>query len=470
MSREAVNQIIDRAVVDETFFEQLRTDPERAVQGFDLDPSEASAFKSGAYDVVVRATRKDREDQTALQTKRDATATATAARRPEPALAGDGTPPPAKAPVAGLVGFFIGLIVIGGGIGAFRYFESQWPWQALGGGKAAAPAAIPAPSLGSRAKPSAVARSAPASGAAASAASAAPSAPPSAPSATAKPGASASSGQAQLRPSASPPASAAAASNAQQNEAQKAYFQAVGARLAGVVKFFGSTLADLRAGNDPSKNLGDLSNAVADLRQHFNDAAPPDQLKQQHQALVQAIPLMQSDIDQLKGAVNQKNNVQAILISGEIGSLLEQLPDEVALATQPHPELYQPIDSSQQLAHILNFEVIGQNVTARNNAPAAVVLRIGMQSGNPSPDEVSDTLRHSVMAARQSFPQAGQVRVVAFKESNGAVGGQLGTADWYCSPDARPPDAAASAAWQDSCSKVYLSVPGANGGNATVPY
>jgi hypothetical protein len=248
-----------------------------------------------------------------------------------------------------------------------------------------------------------------------------------------------------------------------------AYYQAVGVRLGNVIKSFGATLGDLRAGNDPNKDLSDLSGAIGDLRQHLNDVAPPDQLKQQHQTLTQAVPLMQADIDQLRGAVDQKNTVQAALIAGEIGSLLDQLPDEVSLATQPHPEVYQPIDSSQQLTHILNFDVISQNVTARNNAPAAVVLSIGVQSGNPSQAEVSDTLRHSIMAARQSFPQAGQVKVVAFKEANGAQGSQLGTADWYCSPDARPPGASGN--WQDSCGKVYLSLPGANGASTTtVPY
>jgi len=462
MSREAVNQIIERAVADESFFEQLRSDPEGAVQGFNLEPSEASAFKSGAYDVVVRATRKDRADQSAWDVKRAANAAA-AARSPEPTAAASAGAAAPKAPVAGLAGFFMGLIIIGGGIGAFRYVESQWPWQALGFGKVAAPATIPTPSLGARPRPSTVAPPAPASAVAPSSASR------STPATAAKPSASsAGSGQAQLRPS----PSASAAASAQQNEVDKAYFQAVGVRLANVVKSFGATLADLRAGNDPGKNLAALSTALADLQQHLSDAPPPDQLKQQHQALVQAVPLMQADVDQLKAAVNQKNTVQAVLIAGEFGSLLEQLPDEVVLATQPHPELYQPIDSSQQLTHILNFNVISQNVTARNNAPAAVVLQIGMQAGNPSPAEVSDTLRHSIMAARQSYPQAGQVRVIAFKEVNGARGGQLGTADWYCSPDARPPGASPSGNWQDSCSQVYLSMPGGNGGNnaTTVPY
>jgi hypothetical protein len=150
--------------------------------------------------------------------------------------------------------------------------------------------------------------------------------------------------------------------------------------------------------------------------------------------------------------------------------VLDQLQDEVSFAVAPHPELYQPIDSQQQLSHVVNVDVISQNVTTRNNAPASVNLRVGLQSGNPSTDVVSDTLRHTIMAARQTFPQAGQVRVTAFTESNGAVGSQLGSADWYCSPDARPPDASANSSWQDSCGKIYLTM--GSGGNSvsTVPY
>ena len=141
-------------------------------------------------------------------------------------------------------------------------------------------------------------------------------------------------------------------------------------------------------------------------------------------------------------------------------ALFNQLPDEVAFATAPHPELYQTIDSSQQLSHIQKFDVLSQNVTTRNNAAASVILRIGLQSDNPSNEEVSDTLRHGVVAARQSNPQAGQVRVMAFREVSGQVGSQVGTADWYCSPDARPPDAGGSSNWQESCNKIYLSLSG----------
>ena len=45
----------------------------------------------------------------------------------------------------------------------------------------------------------------------------------------------------------------------------------------------------------------------------------------------------------------------------------------------------------------------------------------------------------------------------------------LGTADWYCSPDARPPDASGSSGnWQDYCGKIYLSMPGASGAGSSV--
>jgi hypothetical protein len=465
MSREAVNQIIDRAVGDESFFELLRTKPDQAIQGYELDVSETSALKSGAYDVVVRARRKDRGEQSAREAARTAPAAAAAPAAQQP-VASAPAQPPVRGAVAGLAGFLIVLVLVGGGIGAFRYFETQWPWQALGFGRAAAPASIPAPSLGSRAKP--------ASSAGPSAASSAGAKP--APSAAASGGVPAAasaqpSGQAQLRPSsgASAPASAVAsgAANPQRTAADKAYFQSVGARLSTVLRSFAATVADLRAGNDPGKNLNDLASAVTDSRQHLDDAPPPDQLKQQHAALAQALPLLQGNVDQLKGAIEQKNGIQAILIAAQIDALLNQLPDEVAFATTPHPELYQPIDSSQQLSHIQNFDVISQNVTSRNYAPAAVVLRIGVQSANPSNDEIADTLRHSVVAARQTYPQAGQVRVVALKEVNGTTGSQLGTADWYCSPDARPPDGGSSN-WQDTCGKIYVSISGAS--PTTVPY
>jgi hypothetical protein len=474
MSRQAVNQIIERAVGDEAFFEMLRNRPDEAIQGYELDASEASAFKSGAYNVVVRATRQDRNADAELQAQRAARASAP---KDAPVLADTALQRPAKAPIAGLAGFFIGIVIIGGGLGAYRYFQSQWPWQTLGVGKVAAPAAIPSPSLGARPKPSGQPSRSAATSAVASPSASAQAAPPRSAAAKPAPSASAPAGtasQATLRQSPSASPSAAAASTAQQSEAQKAYFQAVGGRMATLLKSFAATLTDLRGGSDPTKDLSDLSNAASDLRQHLGDAPPPDQLKQQHQALTQAMPLFQAAADQLKSAVEQKNNVQALLVAAEMGALLDQVPDEVAFATAPHPELYQAIDSSQQLSHIQNFDVLSQNVTSRNSAPASVSLRIGLPSDNPSKDEVSDTLRHSVVAARQSFPQAGQVRVIAFKDANGSVGNQIGTADWYCSPDARPPDAGSSSGnWQDYCGKIYVSVPGSggSGGNVTaVPY
>jgi hypothetical protein len=470
MSREAVNQIIDRAVADDAFFDLLRSNPDQAIQGYDLDAAEASAFRSGAYNVVVRGTRKDREEEAAWRAKREAPVMAAA--RPGPELAETPLQRQPKLPIAGLVGFFAGLLILGGGIGGFRYFEHQWPWQALGFGKAAAPGAIPAPSLGARAKPSASpARSAAASSAPSGSPASSGAASPQRSAAAASPS-NRGTGQATLRPSPTA-APSSSASPADQSAADKAYFQAVGSRLATVLKTFSTTLNAIRGGSDPSTNLNDLTNAVSDLRQHLSDAPPPNQLRQQHQTLVQAVPLFQAGLDQLKSAIDQKNTVQQILVAAEMSALLEQVPDEVAFATAPHPELYQQIDSSQQLSHIQNFDVLSQNVTSRNSTPAAVTLRIGLQADNPSSDDVSDTLRHSIVAARQTYPQAGQIRVVAFKEVNGGIGNQLGSADWYCSPDARPPDAGGSSPsnWQDYCGKIYLSMPGSGSTNVTaVPY
>ncbi|MBV8086214.1 MAG: hypothetical protein JO247_15515 [Chloroflexi bacterium] len=467
MSREAVNQIIDRAVADDSFFELMRNDPNQAVAGYDLDEAELSAIRAGAYNVVVRATRTERDEQAALAASKAAQSVAVA----RPTLAETPAPAAPKPPIGGLIAFFAGVAIIAGGIAGFRYLgpQHQWPWQALGLAKPAAQPSIPAPTLGARPKPSATGQ------AAASPSAAAPSAAASSPAAISKPsGSAAGNGQAQLRPSTAPSASASAsaaasASGPQQAASSQAYYQAVGARMANVMKSFSNVLTALRAGNDPTKDLNDLTNELTDLKQHIDDAPPPDQLKQQHQTLGQAIPIIQSNVDPLKTAVAQKNNTQAVLYAAEIDAILNQMPDELSFATQPHPELYQAIDSSQQLGHIVNFDVISQNVTARSNTPAAVVLRIGLQSGSPSQDEVSDTLRHGVVAARQTYPQAGQVRIIAFSENNGAASNtQLGTADWYCSPDARPPDASNSNSWQDSCSKIYVTLPGNN--PSVVPY
>ena len=67
-----------------SFFELFRNNPDQAIQGYDLDEAEASALKSGAYNVVVRATRNEREEVAARQAQRTAavaapTATAIAA-------------------------------------------------------------------------------------------------------------------------------------------------------------------------------------------------------------------------------------------------------------------------------------------------------------------------------------------------------------------------------------------------------
>jgi hypothetical protein len=466
MSREAVNQIIDRAVADESFFELLRNQPDKAVEGYALETAELSAIRAGAYNVVVRATRQERQEESDLAASRAAKTSAAAYAAAQPAPMPASAQP--KMPVGGLIGFFVAVLVIGGGVGGFRYVQHQWPWQALGFAKAAAQPSIPAPTLGARPKPSGQAA---ASGAPAASAKPAPSAAGAAAAPTSAAPKPAASGQAQLRPtpqaSGSPVASASSAAG--QADASRAYYQAVGSRMASLMKSFSSVLASLRAGNDPSKDLADVSTELGDLKQHLDDAPPPDQLKQQHQTLVQAIPLLQADSDQLKTAVGQKNSVQAVLIASEMDAMLNQVPDEMAFATQPHPEIYQPVNSSQQLTHILNFDVLSQNVAARSNTPASVVLRIGVQSANPSKDEVSDTVRHGIVAARETYPQAGQVRIVAFAESNGSAGNQqIGSADWYCSPDARPPDYNASANWQDSCARVYVTLPGSS--PSVVPY
>jgi hypothetical protein len=448
VSREAVNQIIERAIADDSFFELLRNNPDQAIQGYALDESELSALRAGAYNVVVRGMRKDREDQAVLQARK--TAGPSIAAAPEPSAVGGPRPEqPRRAPVASIAAFLIWAVIIGGGIGGFRYFERQWPWQALGFGKPAAQAAIPSPSLGARPKPSGQAAASPSTSEPAQ-----PAAKPSTPN---------SSAPAQLRPSPTPAPSAgasAAAASGQSLDIERAYYQAVGSRLAKVVKDFSTTLGDLRAGNDATNDVSALSNDASDLRQHLNDAPPPDALKRQHAALLQAVPLLQGDIDQLKSALAQKNNDQAILIAAEMDALLNQVSDEVQFATTPHPELYQAINSSTPLTHVLNFDVLGQNVVARSNAPSNVTVRIALQAPNPSPDEVSDTLRHGVVAARQTYPQAGQVRVVGFSENNGTVGTQVGTADWYCSPDAKPPDANQLSSWQDACSRIYITLPG----------
>ncbi len=466
MSRETVNQIIDRAVADETYFELLRTNPDAAVAGYALDPQELSALRAGAYNVVVRATRREREEQ--APQKAPAAVAAPAVVTPPPANAAQpSAPSPARLPVGGLVGFFAGLLVIGAGLGGFRFVERQWPWEALGLTRTAQ-ATIPVPSLGARPKPSGPAQASSAARAPASAgtASTAPSA-----RAGASP-ASSPSGQAQLRSPASSAAPSAAASQAAQADADRQYYQAVGMRLAGVMQSFTNVVTALRASNDPSKDLNDLSGRLSDLQQHLGDAPPPDRLQRQHQTLGEAIPVLQADVDQMKTALSQKNAVRAQLVAIQMDAVLNQTPDEVAFANAPDPEIYQPINSVQPLAHVLNFDVLSQSVTARNNAPANVQQRIGLQSANPSSDEVADTLRHSIVAARQTFPQAGQVHVVAFTESNGNVAGQAGTADWYCSSDARPPDASASTSWQDSCSKIYINAPSGNSQSATsvVPY
>ncbi|MBV8086252.1 MAG: hypothetical protein JO247_15710 [Chloroflexi bacterium] len=499
MSREAVNQIIDRAVADDSFFELLRSDPEQATQGYELEPFEVSAFRARAYNVVVRATRREREERAAIEASR---AELAARRAAPPPLVSTPTPPSPRAPIAGLVGFLAGLLVIAGGLGGFKYFEGQWPWEALNlVRQPTAAGSIPSPTLGARPKPSASAAavaggsaragaSDTAAGASGSATGAGVSANRATPTTTssgtasapggssaaaatngagaaASPSSSAGNGQAALRPSPSAGASAAPSASAGADvAAEKAYYDAVGARLAKVISSYGGVLVDFRAGSDPTTDLTDLSSSLADLAQHLNDAPPLDALKAEHQTLSQAIPLLQGDADQLKLAANQKNGTQAALIAVEMQAVFAQLPDEIQFATVPHADFYQPVDSSQQLSHILQFDVVSQNLTAGNNSPPTVQVRIGLNTPTLSNDQVSDTLRHSVVAARQTYPQAGQVHVTAYKETNGSLGQQVGSADWYCSPSSQPPGSTAS--WQDACSKIFVTLPGSN--PAQFPY
>jgi hypothetical protein len=384
-----------------------------------------------------------------------------------------------------LVGFLAGLLVIAGGLGGFKYFEGQWPWEALGlVRQPAAAAPIPSPTLGARPKPSAsggaitgrastaATVSSAASGAPVAASqTASPQPAASAAAAASSPGPSsqAGNGQATLRPSSSSaPAGSAvpSASSGVDVAAEKAYYDAVGARLAAVVNSYGGVVVDIRAGNDPTTDLTDLSNGLSDLAKHLNDAPPSDALKPEHQTLSQAVPLLQGDADQLKLAASQKNGTQAALIAVEMQAVFAQLPDEIQFATVPHPDFFQPVDSSQQLSHIVQFDVLGQNLTTGNNGPPTVQLRIGLKAPTLSNDQLSDTLRHSIVAARQTYPQAGQVHVTAYKEANGAPGQQVGSADWYCSPSSQPPGSTAD--WQAACGKIFVTLPGAT--PAQFPY
>ncbi|MDE3074405.1 MAG: hypothetical protein KGJ86_03165 [Chloroflexota bacterium] len=455
MSKEAVNQIIERAVQDEAFFERLRTDPAGATAGFELDEAERQAFAVGAYNVVVRSTRREREEKT-RQAAQPPTEVVPATSLPQPEQPGE-PPAPGRAATAA-AGAILGLVVVLGGTGAFRYVERQWPWEALGLAKAASPASIPSPTLGARptSKPAPAGAAAASPSASPSAApSASPSAVPSASPSVPSPSAPAASGQAQLRstPAASP------SSPGEGVAVQRAYYEQVSQGLQAALKGFGATLTAIRDGKDATQPLSAFSASLADLQRQLPGAVPPDSLKQQHQALQQAVPLMVSDVDQLKGALNQKNQVQAVLIASEIDALFRELQDEVAFASAPHPDFYQAIETKQVLRHVVNFDVVSQSITQQGNSPASVQIRVALRSANPTQDEVTDTLHHGVVVARQGYPQATQVKVVGYKEASGSVGPQVGSADWYCGPNNLPGGVSSSAKWQDYCGKIYVTSP-----------
>ena len=112
MSREAVNQIIERAVNDDAYLQLLSSNPDEAIAGYDLDPMEASALRSGAYGVVVRATRRDREQRATAQAPKPAAVIPTPTRAAAPAPFSTQPAPREKTPVAGVLGFFLGIVVI----------------------------------------------------------------------------------------------------------------------------------------------------------------------------------------------------------------------------------------------------------------------------------------------------------------------------------------------------------------------
>lgn len=427
MSKDAVNQIVQRAVDDDAYFELLRTNPERATADFDLDDAERQAFSVGAYNVVVRSTRKERSEQASLAAARPSVGQTTATSSVPTAAAETGHR--ASGGGVALLTFLILIFGAAGGSLGFRYVEHQWPWQALGFGKAASPGGIPTPTLGARPQPTT------ATGSAAASASRRPAASTSA-SASAKPAASSTSSATDIA-------------------VQKAYYDGVGQRFLTVNKTYLALLTALRAGNDTAKPLSDLEAALADLKQQLPGAVPPANLDQQHQTLTQAVPLLQSDLSQLRTAIDQKNQVQSVLIATEMQAVFGQLQDELTFANAPHPEFYQPIDTKQPLPHVLEFDVLAQNVTQRSGGPASVQLRIALRSDNPSSDELGDTLHHGVVVARQNFPQATKVQVVGFKEINGQVSQQqIGTADWTCSPDTASGGTSPSPNWQQECSKI----------------
>ena len=106
----------------------------------------------------------------------------------------------------------------------------------------------------------------------------------------------------------------------------------------------------------------DLENRQRQLEESERDAAATRaDLEEERAALDEHIAQAERDLARRRAEADAR--IQAILIAAQMDALFNQLPDEVAFATAPHPELYQTIDSSQQLSHIQKFDVLSQNVS-----------------------------------------------------------------------------------------------------------
>ena len=70
-------------------------------------------------------------------------------------------------------------------------------------------------------------------------------------------------------------------------------------------------------------------------------------------------------------------------------------------------------------------------------------------------DSLTHSLTHDELKADLTLEQLQQ------------LGSQVGSADWYCSPDARPPNSNGGN-WQDSCSKIFVTLQG--GSPSAQPY
>ncbi|MGH2365277.1 MAG: hypothetical protein ACRDHX_11600 [Chloroflexota bacterium] len=445
MSKAQVDAIVLQAADDEAYFELLRTRPEEALAGLDLDDAERSAFLIGAYNATVRATRRDRAADAARAAASVAEMHARAAAA-APAAAPASTEPARSSGVLWPVVAALVLLLACSSAG-YRAWEGQWPWQAAGLPRSAAPASIPQPTLGARPPASHVPAPAPASSA--------PAAAPAGPAASA--------------PGAVAPATPSSSSSPAELALERAYFNTISQPLLHVVTSYRAILTALRGGSDAAQPLADFAASLEQLRQKLPQSAPPSTLRASHRTLVAAVPLLQAGAAQLKAALAQHNEVQAVLIASEMNAVLNQMQDEVAFASQPHPDFVQGVGTSQPLSNVVQFDVVGQSLNQANSGPAAVSMRIALRLANPTQQQISDTLHHGVIVARQSFPQATEVQVQAFQEQNNQVGKELGSAGWYCGADSLPSGVPPSTNWQQFCGRVYISV-GTNAAPTAVPY